>query len=262
LRWRGWLFLVGSSCCSACGDATVPEVELLADPGPRDAPFDAALAFDGVDDYASVGTARFPLIERAQTLALWVAPEPAAAGAGADDLQVLFTLRRSDYSGIVLALDHALPLAFNVWGRRELARSEAPLELGRWQHLAYVLDSAGSRLYVDGALVGEGPTPATNRTPILGFIASIDGYRNLFHGALDELRLYDRALTADEVAALARGERLDDADQLLLYLPFDELEGARSSDRSGLDNHAELGDGVLGSMPARIPSGTLQSNER
>jgi hypothetical protein len=261
LTWRGWLLLIGC-CCSACGDATEPEVEVLTEPGPREAPFDAALAFDGVDDYASVGTSRFPQIERAQTLALWVAPEAAAVGAGPDDLQVLFTLRRSDYSGIVLALDHAAPMAFNVWGRRELARSDAPLELGLWQHLAYVLDAAGSRLYVDGLPVGEGPAPATNRTPIIAFIASIDGYRNLFHGALDELRLYDRALSADEVAALARGERLDDADQLVLYLPFDELEGARSYDRSGMDNHAELGDGVLAAMPARIPSGTPQSNER
>jgi hypothetical protein len=261
LRWRGWVLL--AACFgSACGDATEPELEVLADPGARDAPFDAALAFDGVDDYASVGTARFPQIERAQTLALWVAPEAAAVGAGTDDLQVLFTLRRSDYSGIVLALDHATPLAFNVWGRRELARAEAPLELGRWQHLAYVLDAAGSRLYVDGVPVGEGPGPATNRTPIVGFIGSIDGYRNLFHGALDELRLYDRALSADEVATLALGQRLSDADQFHLYLPFDELEGARSYDRSGLDNHAELGDGVLGAMPTRIRSGTPQSNER
>jgi hypothetical protein len=257
LRSAGWLLLVG--CCSACGNASEPEVEGLAEPGPRDAAFDSALSFDGVDDYASVGTARFPQIERAQTLALWVAPE---AAAGSEDLQVLFTLRRSDYSGIVLALEQSMPVAFNVWGRRELARSAAPLELGLWQHVAYVLDAAGSRLYVDGAVVGEGPAPATNRTPILGFIGSMDGYRNLFQGALDELRLYDRALTADEVAVLAGGDRLDEADQLLLYLPFDELEGARSYDRSGLDNHAQLGDGVPGAMPTRIPSGTPQSNDR
>jgi hypothetical protein len=250
--------LVASSC--ACGNATEAELEGLTEPGPRDAAFDSALSFDGVDDYASVGTARFPQIERAQTLALWVAPEPAGGG---EDLQVLFTLRRGDYSGIVLALDQGMPVAFNVWARRELARSAAPLEPGLWQHVAYVLDATGSRLYVDGAAVGEGPAPATNRTPILGFIGSMDGYRNLFQGALDELRLYDRALTAAEVAALASGDRLDDADQLLLlYLPFDELEGARSYDRSGLDNHAALGDGVLGAMPTRIPSGTPQSNDR
>lgn len=261
MRSSGWLVL--ASCWGwACGTATEPQPEGLTDPGPRDAASDTALAFDGVDDYASVGTARFPQIERAQTLALWVAPESAASGAGVEDLQVLFTLKRSDYSGIVLGLDHAVPVVFNVWGPRDLARAAAPLMLGRWQHVAYVLDTAASRLYVDGALVAEGSLPGTNRTPTHAFIGSLDGYANLFHGALDELRCYDRAFTAAEVAALARGERLDDAEPLILYLPFDELEGARSYDRSGLGNHAELGDGVLAAMPTRTPSGTPQSNDR
>ncbi len=259
---RGWLRLLAGCCCWACGDATEPASEGLTDSGPHDAPFDAALSFDGIDDYASVGTERFPQIERAQTLTLWVAPEAAAAGASSEDLQVLFTLRRSGYSGIVLALSHAVPLAFNVWGPRDLARAEAPLALGRWQHLAYVLDAAASRLYVDGALVAEGPTPSTNRTPIHSFIGSLDGTTSMFHGILDDLRCYDRALTVDEVAALARGERLDAAEPLVLRLPFDELAGPRSYDRSGLGNHAELGDGVPASMPARVRSGTPQSNAR
>lgn len=245
-----------------CGDATEPKPEGLTEPGLREAPYDAALSFDGVDDYASVATARFPQIERAQTLALWVSPEPAGPGAGAEDLQVLFTLRRGDYSGIVLALDHAVPVAFNIWGPRDLARADAPLVFARWQHVAYVLDAGVSQLYVDGVLVASGPAPATNRTPITAFIASLDGYSQLFHGSLDELRCYDRALLAAEIAALAQGELLPEAEPLVLYLPFDELDGARSYDRSGLANHAELGDGVPEAMPARLPSGTPQSNDR
>jgi hypothetical protein len=259
---RGALLgLLSSIALLGCGDVTEPAPEGLTDPGPRDASYDGALSFDGVDDYASVGTARFPQIERAQTIALWVSAEPAEPGA-ADDLQVLFTLRRGDYSGIVLALDHAVPVAFNIFGPRELARAEAPLEFARWQHVAYVLDVGGSHLYVDGAQVASGPAPATNRTPIAAFIASLDGYSRLFHGSLDELRCYDRALLAKEVAALAEGEPLLEAEPLVLYLPFDELDGARSYDRSGLNNHAELGDGVLEAMPTRLRSGTPQSNDK
>jgi hypothetical protein len=253
---------LASIALSACGDATEPVVEGLTDPGPLDAPFDSALRFDGVDDYASVGTARFPQIERPQTIALWLAPEAASAGAAEADLQVLFTLRRGDYSGIVLALEQAVPVAFNIWGRRDLARAEAPLALGRWQHLAYVLDAEASRLYLDGALLASGPKPATNRTPIAAFIGSLDGYSGSFHGALDELRCYDRALTASEVAALAQGEPLLEAEPLVLYLPFDELTGPRSYDRSGLGNHAELGDGVPEAMPLRVSSAAAQSNDR
>jgi hypothetical protein len=231
-----------------CADATGPVSEALPQSAPQDAAADQALVFDGVDDYASAGTARMPQIERPQTLMVWVKPS-----GGGDELQVLFTLRRSDWSGVALALDSGVPLAFNVFGPRDLARGEAPLELERWQHLAYVLDGAGSHLFVDGAEVASGPAPATNRTPLLAFIGSLDGYENTFSGALDELRVYDRAFTAQEVTEVAAGARVE-AEPLVLYLPFDEMAGARSYDRSGLGNHAQLGDGVAQLMPARVAS--------
>lgn len=237
------LLLVG------CADATEPVFEALPQSAPQDASRDQALAFDGVDDYASAGTARMPQIERPQTLMLWVKPAPG----GSDELQVLLTLRRSDWSGIALALDGGAPVAFNVFGPRDLARSDAPLALESWHHLAYVLDGSGSRLFVDGADVASGPVPSTNRTPLLAFIGSLDGYDNMFSGALDELRVYDRAFTAQEVAEVAAGRRLE-AEPLVLYLPFDEVGGARSYDRSGLGNHAQLGDGVAQLMPSRVPS--------
>ncbi len=237
----------------ACADATRAQAEQLADPGPRDANVDMALSFDGVDDYASVGTARSPQIMRDQSLMLWFRPEAANSGA-ADDLQVLFTLRRSSESGIVLALDHGVPLAYNIFGPRDLARGSAAVSLAAWHHLAYVVDFDSSELFVDGVSVAVANTPRTNRTPTLGFIGSLDGYTNLFHGALDELRVYDRAFTAAEVASVAAGSKPDDTEPLVIYLPFDEADGARSYDRSGLGNHAELGDGVPQLMPARIRS--------
>lgn len=239
---------------SACGTATSERAEELTEPGPHDASVDSALLFDGVDDYASVGTARLPQIERDQTLMLWFRSDGAASGDESEP-EVLFTLRRSDWSGLALALDHGAPLAYNVFGSRELARSETALAPGDWHHLAYVLKAGASTLYVDGASVATGPGPATNRTPIQAFIGSLDGYANLFHGAIDELRVYDRSFSAEEITAVAAGVRPDDAEPLVIYLPFNEAEGARSFDRSGLGNHAELGDGVAMQMPARVPSG-------
>jgi len=249
---RAALALLALPWLVACGDATEPVSEELADPGPRSAAGDLALSFDGLDDYASAGTARMPQIERQQTLMLWVRPEGALGGAG--DVEVLLTLRRSDWSGIVLGLEGLAPVAYNVHGPRDLARSATPLVVGRWQHVAYVLDADSSRLYVDGAEAATGPRPSTNRTPLLAFIGSLDGYDGMFHGALDELRVYDRAFSPTEIAAEASGQRAD-AEPLVLYLPFDEAAGARSYDLSGLGNHAQLGDGVPELMPLRVASG-------
>jgi hypothetical protein len=235
-----------------CADATGPVSEALPQAAPQDAAVDQALAFDGVDDYASVGTARMPQIERPQTLMMWVKPS-----GGGDELQVLLTLRRSMESGLVLALDAGVPYVYNVFGPRPLVRAPAALVAERWQHFACVFDAEGSHLYIDG-VVTTGDGPVTNRTPIMAFVGSLDGYTNMYRGQLDEVRVYDRAFSGDEVAALASGQRLE-VEPLVLYLPFEELSGARSYDRSGLDNHAELGDGVLQFMPQRVASEQRQN---
>jgi len=234
-----------------CGEATSPAREELADPGPIDATRDGALSFDGVDDYASIGTARMPQIERDQSLMLLFKAE--GKRAGGPDVQVLFSLRRGQGSGIVLALDRDVPLAYNVWGERDLARAQAPVSLGVWHQLAFVAQDDSCTLYIDGAVVASSTGAlSTNRTPIQGTIGSVDGYERMFHGTLDELRVYDRAFSIEEIDAVDAGMAPADAEQLVLYLPFNEASGARSYDRSGLDNHAELGDGVPELMPRRV----------
>lgn len=242
--WLG-LALVG------CGNPTLPPLEELSDPGPVDASFDRALAFDGVDDYASVGTARMPQIERDQSLMLMFRPEGRTSGGS--DVQALFTLRRGRHSGIVLALDDDAPFVYNSYADRELARTKTKVSLRDWHQLAFVVHDGTCTLYVDGA-VADATKGAllTNRTPLEAIIGSADGYTQPFHGALDELRVYSRAFSAEEIAAVYAGMPPADAEQLVLYLPFDELSGARSYDRSSLGNHAELGDGVPELMPARI----------
>jgi sialidase-1 len=244
--------LMCALACSSCSGVEAEDAETLTDAGPRDGSFDAALAFDGIDDYASTGSARFPHVKRPQTQMLWL--KPALGGSGR---QCLLALRLRTTSGTILALDSGVPVALSVLGPRDLVRAPEPLQAADWHHLAYVLDEAGSALYVDGKLVGKGPVPATNRTPTLGFIGSMDGSVDAFRGEIDEVRIYDRALSEAEVAAAAAGEP-ESAEQLVLYLPFNELAGARSYDRSGLGNHAALGDGIPNFMPQRVPSGARQ----
>jgi hypothetical protein len=234
-----------------CGEAASPAREELADPGPIDGTGDGALSFDGVDDYASIGTARMPQIERDQSLMLLFKAE--GKRAGGPDVQALFSLRRGQGSGIVLALDRDVPLVYNVWGERDLARAQAPVSLGVWHQLAFVAQDGSCTLYIDGAVVASTTGAlSTNRTPIQGTIGSVDGYERMFHGTIDELRVYDRAFSIEEIDAVDAGMAPADAEQLVLYLPFNEASGARSYDRSGLDNHAELGDGVPELMPRRV----------
>jgi hypothetical protein len=81
------------------------------------------------------------------------------------------------------------------------------LPLGRWVHLAGTYDGQAVRLYVDGELQGTmertGPiNPVENGPLILGSYQQ--GHTAFFRGLVDEIRLYNRALTGSEIQGLAR----------------------------------------------------------
>src|SRR5207249_1370685 len=78
---------------------------------------------------------------------------------------------------------------------------------GAWHHVAFVVDAAGGRLYVDGvqkaARAWTGTAGATSTTAGLSLARYPGSAAPYFPGALDEVRLYNRALSASEVAGLA-----------------------------------------------------------
>lgn len=78
---------------------------------------------------------------------------------------------------------------------------------GSWQHVACVFDGLTGQAYVDGVLVATG-TLSTFSTGVtethIGSNANLDGtYDERFIGDLDNVRIWDKALTADEIEAIA-----------------------------------------------------------
>ena len=91
----------------------------------------------------------------------------------------------------------------------ELIIGQTPVPYRKWTHVAVVLGPSGGILYFDGEVFG------TNRAMVLrpadlgstanNYIGrsqySVDPY---FNGSVDEFRVYTRALSADEIRALAQ----------------------------------------------------------
>jgi hypothetical protein len=79
--------------------------------------------------------------------------------------------------------------------------------LSQWQHLAATFDGATKRVYIDGVELADMPYPTTLRyddNPMkIGCDDNSAGNALFFEGILDDLQLYDRALSAAEIAALA-----------------------------------------------------------
>ena len=126
--------------------------------------------------------------------------------------------RREEQAGYFFGIDSFghFGLKVAVGGQWWCLVSKSQLPLKKWSHVAGSYDPAkGMAIYLDGALVGELPlqgslSPAEREDLVIGrvrdpvlpaqWIHPKIPVRYSFDGILDELRIYDRSLTAAEIA--------------------------------------------------------------
>lgn len=79
--------------------------------------------------------------------------------------------------------------------------TSAQIPAGQWSYLTFTWDSTAMRIYVNGAQIAQRLNPATQS--IVDPVARIGYAHNIpMNGVIDNLRIYNRALTAAEVQAL------------------------------------------------------------
>lgn len=101
-------------------------------------------------------------------------------------------------------------------------------------------------LYVDGALYNGITRFTSNKwyhvvvqgislNSTLQYIGSRFNLSEKFNGSIDEVRLYNRALSVDEVAALYKGRYVDPTG-LVAHWPLNERSGTIAHDRAGTND--------------------------
>ena len=119
--------------------------------------------------------------------------------------------------------------------------AEAPVPVDRWSNVALAYDGAVLRLYVNGDEVSRRPSTIgaiqTPDTPV--WIGGNRPYGEHFDGLIDEVRVYDRALSQREIAAdMATG--VAPAKGLVAGYAFDAGSGRAAADSSGHGNVGEI----------------------
>jgi hypothetical protein len=133
----------------------------------------------------------------AATLELWVRPD---AVVYQRDSRLLFS--KGNAWGVQVETDGHPAFAFPFGG--PIVRAGSPLAIGRAYHIVGTYDAQGMRLYVDGALAGERPTggvPLRTSGEALQIGRGLTGGRFDFDGTIDEVAIYDRALTPERIRA-------------------------------------------------------------
>ncbi len=174
-----------------------------------DAGFDAgitgmALELDGVDDYVDCGTAASLDITEEITISAWINSNTFG-----------------DWRGIVTKGVENSPYSMQMWGDGALRfsansfsnvgavgggsqNSTVTMTLGQWTHVAVTYRNPDLTLYINGngETFSPGYTLGTINEPLtLG--CDFPGGDEYFDGLLDEVRIYDRALSEAEILFLA-----------------------------------------------------------
>jgi hypothetical protein len=162
--------------------------------------FGGALSFDGVNDWVTIADANSLDLSSRLTLEAWIRPTSIA-----DWSSVI--LKERGTGGLAYSLYAAdganrPPSAYIYRSRDVAAVGTAALPPNAWSHLAATYDGANVRLYVNGALAATtaitGNIAATTNPLRIGGNAV---WGEFFSGLIDEVRVYNRALSLAEVQA-------------------------------------------------------------
>ena len=140
----------------------------------------------------------------------------------------------------LLERDGALNLCINGCEPEEV-RSKARLKPNAWSHVALVYDSRekSACVFINGKQ--DSRASYSDAVTIKLWDFCVGGWNvepRTFNGEIDDVRIYSRALTTQEVADLARG--MAPAKSLELWWKLDETEGDDIRDHSGNKHHGEL----------------------
>jgi hypothetical protein len=159
--------------------------------------FGQAINLDGVDDYVDCGNSPVFDITSAITVACWVRIDSVPA----------------NWAGIVTKGDSAWRLS-TAWGERRFhfsvtsvnVNGNTTIPAGEWHHICGTFDGSVIRIYVDG--VEDNKADYAGSISTNGFNvwigANSETSGRWWDGRIDDVRIYDQALSAEVVASLTK----------------------------------------------------------
>ncbi len=182
---------------------------------------DGGLEFDGNNDYVEIPDSSDLDIEGPLTLAAWIKPDAMggryfdivekrdyATGLGAAD---------ANYELWIKPLDGCLRFTIGNVNNFSQVVATTPVAIGSWSHVAAVYDGSSLSIYMNGDLIVSGTgiydryenlidpddviVPKGNDANLT--IGALKNRGEYFDGTIDDVRIYDRALSVSEIHELA-----------------------------------------------------------
>ena len=174
-----------------------------------------ALALSGNNDAVSVSSAGLPSGNAPRSLSVWIKTLQAPASSNYPGIVEYGT--RVNNQNYLLSLFPANgqlqgncniqgTVGISFWGSNGTACAGVAVNDGKWHHVVVTYDGTSNRIYLDGVLKNT-QTPSPSPSTVLGSALVISETSNTngippFQGSIDDVRIYNRAISPSEVQAL------------------------------------------------------------
>lgn len=191
------------------------------------------LNFDGTDDYTAVPDSDSLDLTGDFTISFWLKLRSGATHSLYDG--ILAKMPGAPGWAVLYATGNKLRLWINNAG---LVQTSSALVNDKWHHITFTKSSTQTQVFVDGVLDATGatanPTANSNELLIGRYVSSTYS----LNGSLDEVRIYNRALSPTEITSLY--EISTPENETVGSWSFEEGAGTVTADASGNGNHGTL----------------------
>jgi len=216
-----------------------------------------AFSFDGDGDYVSVGHDDSLNMTNAITVDAWIRPSGTGLNNG-----IILMKNYLKYGLIWLPGTGKITFSLDIGGWADhLSTSTVPV--GEWTHVAGTYDGSNVKIYINGSLDATHPRTGSIATSTgnltLGYRSGVDEY---FYGLIDEVEIFNRALTANEIGAIyaagSSGKCKGAATYTVTYDGNTNTGGTPPTDGNSYQEGAEVT--VLGNTEGLVKTGYTFNN--
>jgi len=158
--------------------------------------YSVGLSFDGINDYVSLGNRSVLTPANAITISAWVKTN---TNSGAQMIVSKYSAGANPYQLRIQGSNIRFSVKTTTEGT--ITTTSSPIPVGQWKYITGTWDGTTMKVYVDGVLAS--PTLAKTGTMVDNPIdVRIGGSANgvlPFNGLIDDVRIYDRALSLSEI---------------------------------------------------------------